>query len=157
MIKPPKPLTPKQERFAQVVASGKSQAEAYRTAYDVSPDTPDKSIHEVASRIASDIKVKSRILELKQELASKILWTKEQSVKILAKIAEEQAEMTKDKIAAIKELNAMHGHNAPTKVDLTGEVFAENKSHQSCDLFGHRLFAKTISNDARPPLFVISQ
>lgn len=121
MTKPPKPLTPKQERFAQVVASGKSQAEAYRTAYDVKPETRDDSVWVSASQLASDPKVSLRINELKQELAAKVLWTKEQSVAVLAKIAQEE-DTARDKIAAIKELNAMHGHNAPVTLKHEGEV-----------------------------------
>ena len=41
------PLTSKQLEFAQLIADGFTKAEAFRKAYDVSPDTKEKSIHEM--------------------------------------------------------------------------------------------------------------
>lgn len=64
-------LTSKQERFAQLIASGKSQADAYRGAFDASNSTA-KSCQEIASRMMTDIKIQSRIEILRQELISKI-------------------------------------------------------------------------------------
>lgn len=58
-------LTAKQEKFAQGVASGLSQADAYRLAYETSKKWPDKSVHEAASKLASNIKIISRISELR--------------------------------------------------------------------------------------------
>lgn len=144
MTKPPKPLTPKdddgevltsqQETFAQAVAANKTLSDAYREAYNVGETTKDKSVNEEASRTAAIPKIASRIRFLKQELAAKILWTKEQSVAILAKIAQEEAELAKDKIAAVKELNAMHGHNAPTKVEA--DVTLRNAEKADKDIIG---------------------
>ena len=37
-------LTPKQEKFAQCVADGMTQADAYRAAYDCAPSTKAESI-----------------------------------------------------------------------------------------------------------------
>lgn len=55
-----KPLTSKQLHFCRAWASGMSQSDAYREAFDVSPETKAKSVHEKASRLASDSKVRSR-------------------------------------------------------------------------------------------------
>lgn len=63
-------LTAKQEQFAQLVAQGKSQADAYRGAYDTSNWT-DKSVWEKASTLAADVKVSARIKELKDETAKR--------------------------------------------------------------------------------------
>lgn len=58
-------LTAKQERFAQLVASGSKYSDAYYATHDVSPDTPSKSVWEQASHLVADVKVASRIQELK--------------------------------------------------------------------------------------------
>lgn len=58
-------LTHQQELFAQNVAAGKSQSEAYRTAYPRSLKWNDKSVWEKASVLASNVNVSSRIAELK--------------------------------------------------------------------------------------------
>ena len=44
-------LTSKQMRFCRELASGKSQAEAYRVAYDVGEDASGKTQIEAASRL----------------------------------------------------------------------------------------------------------
>lgn len=62
-----KPLTPKQEKFAQGVASGMSQADAYRAAYAVKG----KSITaiEAASRLMADSNISARVAELRLPIA----------------------------------------------------------------------------------------
>jgi phage terminase small subunit len=65
-------LTPKQEKFAQGIASGMNQADAYRAAFDAA-NCSDKTIHEKASRLANDGKVRNaaamaRCVELKSKL-----------------------------------------------------------------------------------------
>jgi len=60
-------LTPKMERFAQEVASGKTQAEAYRIAYDVS-GSKDSSIHVNASKLMSNTKIQQRVDEIRMPI-----------------------------------------------------------------------------------------
>ena len=62
----PRPLTPKQERFATLVASGLSQSDAYRQAYDVSPDTLPQTVWVNASQLAANTSVALRTQELRQ-------------------------------------------------------------------------------------------
>lgn len=114
-------LTSKQEAFAQAIASGKTQADAYRHAYDAS-NMKDSSIHVNASKLLSDAKVAQRVKELKVQVSEKALWTREKSVLALADIAQGAEARANEKVAAIKELNAMHGFNEPVKVQLGGEV-----------------------------------
>ena len=114
-------LTAKQEAFAQAIASGKTQADAYRHAYDAS-NMKDSSIHVNASKLLSDAKVAQRVKELKAQVSEKALWTREMSVLALADIAQGAEARANEKVAAIKELNAMHGFNEPVKVQLGGEV-----------------------------------
>lgn len=59
-------LTPKQEAFAQAVASGKSQSDAYRAAYKVRDNTKPETVNQQASRIMADRKVTARVEELRK-------------------------------------------------------------------------------------------
>lgn len=113
-------LTGKQEAFAQAVANGRTQADAYRLSYDVKSATA-KSIQELASKVMKNGKVSSRVAELKVKLAEKAMWTREMSVDALKKITVGSDKGT-EVVAAVKELNAMHGYNAPSKVELSGFV-----------------------------------
>lgn len=102
-------LTPKQEKFALLVAEGITQADAYRQAYDTKakPET----IHSKASILMADGKIRSRVDELKQELREKSLWSRIDSILVLAEIAkgaDPEAKPT-DRVNATKALNTMHG------------------------------------------------
>lgn len=112
-------LTAKQEQFAQGIAAGLNQSDAYRAAYDASKTKPEV-VSVKASQLMADGKVTVRVAELQAALADKQLWTRIDSVTELADIARGVESKVTDKIAAIKELNLMHGFNAPTKVELGG-------------------------------------
>jgi hypothetical protein len=110
-----KPLTPKQEKFAQLVADGNTQADAYRGSFGQGNQS-DKTIIEKASKQMATGNVQARVQDIKEQLASKALWTREESVQTLKSVIE-APEKTTDVIAAVKELNAMHGYNAPIKIE----------------------------------------
>lgn len=113
-------LTAKQEAFCQAIASGKTQADAYRAAYK-SDKITDNAIYVNASRLLDNTKVALRVEELRRELSQKHLWTREKSVKALItayKISNEDRN-TGGMIGSVKELNAMHGYNEPQKIDHT--------------------------------------
>lgn len=117
-------MTPKQERFAQAVADGMSQADAYRVAFDVKATTKPETVQQSASRLMASPKVAARVKELQAALTQKGLWTREMSVKALVrafKIAEASANAS-GMTGAVKELNAMHGFNEPIKVEHGGSV-----------------------------------
>ena len=114
-------LTPKQERFAQCVADGMSQADAYRTAFDVSPTTKQETVYKRASELMADGNISGRVSELRQQLSEKALWTRQNSVETLISVLS-NPESQKDVIAAVKELNAMHGYNAPQKLEVGGTL-----------------------------------
>ena len=102
-------LTDKQERFAQCIAlEGMNQSDAYRMAYNVENMT-DKSIWEKASEVASNVKVQSRIKELKDKVVSpKIMSAKERKEWLSAKVKDD-AEKTENKLKALDILNKMDG------------------------------------------------
>jgi phage terminase small subunit len=109
-------LTPKQEKFAQCVADGMAQAEAYRVAFNVKPETKAETSQANASRLMANSKISARVNELRFKLTEKGLWTREMSVKALIETIQEGNGSVR--VAAVKELNAMHGFNAPKKLDL---------------------------------------
>lgn len=114
-------LTAKQEAFAQGLANGLSQADAYRAAYDAE-NMKDNSIYRKAHDLIENVKITARVAELKKTTVAKLLWTREMSVKALVQAYKEGTGSTK--VAAVKELNAMHGFNEPTKHSIEA-VFKE--------------------------------
>lgn len=112
-------LTPREEKFAQGVADGLSQAEAYRQAYPRAAKWKDATVWNKASALMRKGEVLARVEELRAELAKQALWSRMDSVATLKPIAT-GAEKDSDRIAAVKVLNEMHGYNAPTKTEITG-------------------------------------
>ena len=118
-------LTAKQEAFAQAVAGGMNQSDAYRSAYNAGKMKAE-TVQQVASRMMADRKVGARVESLKAALESKGLWTREKSVKALASIADGGEAKANEIVAAIKELNLMHGFNAPSKVQTRSWLQSRN-------------------------------
>lgn len=114
-------LTPKREVFAQAIADGKSQADAYRIAFEVSPTAKPETVQANASRLMAVSMVAARVAELRAALDEKALWSREDSVAALSAIAKGHDEDAKasDRVAAVKALNAMHGWDAAQKIDHT--------------------------------------
>lgn len=78
-------LTPKREKFAQGVASGLSQADAYRAAFNVGNSTA-KTIQESASRLVADSKVAARVAELRAPIAERAQITLESHLEDLKRL-----------------------------------------------------------------------
>ena len=114
-------LTAKQEKFAQCIAGGMNQSDAYRSAYSAGAMKAE-TVQQAASRAMTDSKVSARVATLRAALESKGLWTREKSVTALAGIVDDGEAKANEIVAAIKELNSMHGFNAPTKHEVTGRV-----------------------------------
>ena len=117
-------LTPKQERFAHEVASGKSQAEAYRTAFNVKPTTKPETSQANASRLMADSNVSTRVAELRAAVAERVTWTLADSLDVLSTIAKglDVEAKPSDKVNAVKAINAMIGLDAPSKLNVTGNL-----------------------------------
>ena len=112
-------LTAKQEAFCQGIADGLGQADAYRAAYDAS-DMKENSVYVNASKLMKNAKIIQRIAELKSQVQEKQLWSREMSVKALVQAYKEGSGSVK--VAAVKELNAMHGYNEPAKLNINGNL-----------------------------------
>ena len=108
-------LTGKQEGFAQAIADGMTQADAYRKCY-AAGKMKAETVTQCASRVMADRNVTARVAEIRGQLASKALWTREKSVQVLSEVAGDGK--YQERVAAVKELNSMHGFNAPTKMDV---------------------------------------
>lgn len=115
-------LTSKKEAFAQALASGMTQSDAYRKVADIGENTTEASIWESASRMAADVNVQSRVALLKDEIAAKALWTREDSVRTLKEVLDNGDARPSDKTGAVKVLNEMHGYNAPQKIEHSGGI-----------------------------------
>jgi phage terminase small subunit len=116
-------LTDKQEKFAQCIADGMTQADAYRSAYPQS-NMKENALYVQASRLLDNPKVRLRVQELRKAIENKQLWTREKSVRALLgayKVAQDRNQST-GMTAAVKELNAMHGYNAAVKHEITGTI-----------------------------------
>jgi hypothetical protein len=114
-------LTAKQEAFCQGIADGLGQADAYRSAYDAE-GMKDNVIYARASELMKNGKVADRIRELRSQVQEKQLWSREMSVKALVQAYREGSGSVK--VAAVKELNAMHGYNEPAKLNLSGTLIS---------------------------------
>lgn len=112
-------LTVKQEAFAQGIADGLTQADAYRAAYDAD-GMSDGAIYVEASKLIDRPNVAQRVKELRDALSERVLWTREMSVKALVQTFRESAGSVR--VAAVKELNAMHGYNEPSKLHVEGNI-----------------------------------
>ena len=112
-------LTAKQEAFCQGIADGLGQADAYRAAYDAE-DMKENSVYVQASKLMKNPKISQRIAELRSEVQEKQLWSREMSVKALVQAYREGSGSVK--VAAVKELNAMHGYNEPAKLNISGNL-----------------------------------
>lgn len=114
-------ITAQQESFAQAVASGKSNADAYRTAYPKSLKWAAQTVANAAYKLMGHADISARIEQIRAELAEKGIWTREQSAKALIGVVQ-APDKASDIVSAVKELNAMHGYNEPTKIDHSGSV-----------------------------------
>ena len=102
------PLTSKQLEFAQLIADGFTKAEAFRKAYDVSPDTKEKSIHEMASKTFNNVKVISRVKAIQQQKAEdqRMLGIK-QAEFIMKRLEQEATDMENNSASRIRALELM--------------------------------------------------
>lgn len=112
-------LTAKQEKFCQAIADGMTQADAYRAAYDADR-MKDNTIYPLASKLMKNSKITARIAELREAVQEKQLWSREMSVKALVQAYKEGGGSVK--VAAVRELNAMHGYNEPAKLNVSGNM-----------------------------------
>lgn len=100
-------LTPKQELFCKsIVYDGMNYSDAYRNSYNTERMT-DKSINEKASLLKDNVKIKSRIKELQDEIDSPKIMSATKRREKLSEFA--QSEDQNIAMKAIDLLNKMTG------------------------------------------------
>lgn len=104
----------KYEAFAQALAKGRSQEDAYAEAGF-------KPHRQNASRLMTNDDVRRRVEEIKSRVAEKAEWTAADRLSALKSIFDREAEKdARVAISAIAEANKMQGSYAPTKRELSG-------------------------------------
>lgn len=113
-------LTSKQEKFAQAVASGMTQADAYRHAYNAE-NMADSTIWSRASELAADGKVSGRIKSLQESATIAALWSRELSIKTKRQALQHALEKKDSRaiIQASDALDRLYGYEPPKRVDVT--------------------------------------
>lgn len=110
---------PRHERFALLLAEGRSQADAYRKAYPQSKRWKDEAVHVKGSELAGKVSV--RVRELQEVLAERSAIEKAEVVNALAKVVR-TAELAKvPLIGAVSELAKLLGWYAPDKQQVEKE------------------------------------
>lgn len=99
----------KHERFAQLLAEGMSQRQAYYEAYPNSRKWKDATVDNKGSKLANRDEVKARVHELKERAEIKSIATIARRKMILTEILENEEERVNDRIRAIETLNKMDG------------------------------------------------
>lgn len=129
-------LTAKQELFVQGIIEGKSQAEAYRSAYP-NQRASDKTIWESASKLMNNPKVNARLTELREQMMKPSIMSAQERLEFLTQVingtkGEKVVEIVdgeakefevpasmKNRLSAIDIMNKMQGEYV-TKIE--GEV-----------------------------------
>lgn len=101
-------LTAKQEKFAQNIIEGMSQADAYRNAYSVKRMS-DNAIYREASLLMGNPNVAQRIEELRDQLAKPSIMSAQERLEWLTGIIKSDEETTADKLKASDQMNKMQG------------------------------------------------
>lgn len=104
----------KHEAFAQALAKGRSQEDAYA-------DAGFKPHRQNASRLMTNDDVRRRVEEIKGRIAEKAEWTAADRLSALKTIFDSHAEKdARVAISAIAEANKMQGSYAPVKREHSG-------------------------------------
>ena len=116
-------MTPKQEAFAIAVSSGMTQADAYRSAYNVKPTTTPESVLTLASRMMAKVDIRSRVEELKKPIIEAAGLTLESHLARLAHLSKKAEEAENYGPAVTAETNRGKAAGLYTeKVAVTGAV-----------------------------------
>lgn len=112
-----KPLTPKQQKFADAILDGKGPSDAYRSSYDTSGKPAVIAVK--ANEVLNHAGVAAYIAANRKKLQKVALLTRTRKLEILSDIAEGQHKPT-ERTNAIKVHNEMTGDNAPQEVNVFG-------------------------------------
>ena len=114
-------LTPIEEAFALQIALGKSQAEALRLAHPRAKHWKPASVHVEACLVMGKAKVRRRVKGLQAEFIEQSMWARHLSIEALKEVIE-TPDRKSDVVAAVRELNAMHGFHEAQKFEHPGAI-----------------------------------
>lgn len=109
-------ISAKREAFCKAMLDGKSQSDAYRTAFNTKPNSKSGTIAVSASKLMADPNIRIRIAELRKADAEAACWSRRQSIEALKSIALSEASKPTERIAAIRVLNTMFDFKAPSEI-----------------------------------------
>lgn len=101
-------LTPKQEKFVQGIVDGKTQTDAYKSAYNTAKMS-DSSIYQEASRLMGNPQISARINELRQRIEDASIMSAKDRAKWLTETINHVDVSMPDKLKALDILNKMTG------------------------------------------------
>lgn len=113
-----KRLTQKQEKFIQELIKGKSQREAYKTAYNAS-NMADKTIDEKASRLFKQDKLRARYEQLRDKVIKR---TEEKAIITAEEIIREIVNIAKDDVSNYLDFRT---EKVPVGVDDEGNLIKD--------------------------------
>lgn len=146
-----KPLNPRQTRYAQLLAEGKHQNEAFREAFPFAAAWKETSVKPKASTLAKDPRVQALIRELQAEGAQAAVYTLADHLQRLHDLST-RAEKSKDWTAAIRAEEA-RGKAAGfyvQKAEISGPNGGPIESKQTRDLTDEELAAELAKHGIQP-------
>ena len=114
-------LGPKHLKFIDLIASGFSQADAYRRVFQPHTKRSALSIAVSASHIAANPLIRERLAELRGQSQRSTLLSLDQRLSILAGIARSTVTKQTDRIRSIEVYTKIAGDSAPERQELTGK------------------------------------
>lgn len=126
-------LTVKQEKFCQLYVELGNASEAYRQAYSSKAKAQSCAVE--ASKLLSTPNITLRVDSLRKELEEVSLWSRADSIRILAEIARGDDEEAKpsDKVGAVKVINSMHGWDKQVIEQTTTHKLHESLAERLTD------------------------
>jgi phage terminase small subunit len=116
-------ITSQQELFAQTIASGENQSDAYRRAYKVKATTKPTSVNVSAAKLMADPNIRQRVEELKKPIIEAVGLTLESHLARLAHLSKKAEEAENYGPAVTAETNRGKAAGLYTeKLAVTGVV-----------------------------------
>ena len=107
-------LTPKQDKFARLVAEGKSLSEAYRLSYNAEKMKPE-TVNREAKALIDDPKISTRVNEIREPIVERTQITLESHLKDLMMLR--NMAVREKKIAAAIQAEVARGKAAGVAID----------------------------------------
>ena len=115
-------LTAKQEKFVQCIVEGKSQADAYRSAYSAK-NMSNNAIYREASLLMDNPNISQRVNELRSQVIKSTIMSAQERMEWLTKLIKNEEEGTSEKLKAIDIMNKMQGEYVQkVEADVKSEV-----------------------------------